>query len=70
MTIHANFGSFFSGKLGNSHTGGDGNRFPQRMKLLLLGSKMFHYPLYVQRCLWPTLVKIRIRQFGLSKIVD
>ena len=42
MTIHANFGSFFSGKLGNSHTGGDGNRFPQRMKLLLLGSKMFH----------------------------
>ena len=55
MTIHANFGSFFGGKLGNGHIG--------RWQLLstenaaaVIGGQDVSLPLYVQRCLCPNRV--------------
>ena len=51
MTIHANFGSFFGDKLGNSHIG-RWQLLPTKDAAAVIGGQDVSLPLYVQRCLW------------------
>ena len=52
MTIHANFWSFFGGKLGNNHIG-RWQPLPTKNEAAIIGGQDVSLPLYVQRCLCP-----------------